>query len=50
MKQQSILIRTVPPRTTMHSSHTYTHTGVERGAGMVAKPLGETEFRRPTFQ
>jgi len=48
--KQSILMRTVQPRRTMHSSHTYAHTGNERGAGMVAKPLEETEFRRRTFQ
>jgi len=48
--KQFISMRTDQPRRTMHSSHTYANTNIERGVGMVAKPLGETEFRRPTFQ
>jgi hypothetical protein len=43
-------MRTDQPRRTTHSSHTYANTVIERGAGIVAKPLGETEFRRLTFQ
>jgi len=48
--KQFILMRTDQSCRTMYSSHTYANTSIERGAGMVAKPLGETEFRQPTFQ